>query len=55
MLAITDQNNMNCFLTFPTTSWGVTLRTLKWTVFVRGLHSPTIAISPILTLRAGEQ
>ena len=49
------QNRVNCFLTFPTISLGITFRTLKWTVLVMGLHSPMMAISPYFTLKAGEQ
>lgn len=50
-----NQNNINCFLTLPTTSFGITFKTLKWTVFVRGLHCPITTISPYLTEKAGEQ
>jgi hypothetical protein len=49
------QNNMNCFLTLPTTSLGITLRTLKWTVLVKGLHWPITTMSPYFTEKAGEQ
>ncbi len=31
------QNNTNCFLTLPTISFGMTLRTLNLTVFDNGL------------------
>ena len=51
----TDQKSINCFLTLPTTSLGVTFKRLKLTVLLRGLHSPTRAISPTLTWKAGEQ
>lgn len=50
----TDQKSMNCFLTLPTTSCGVTLRTLKLTVLLTGLVSPMRTISPSLTEKAGE-
>lgn len=50
-----NQKSMNCFLTLPTTSLGMTLSTLKWTVLVKGLHCPTTTISPSLTEKAGEQ
>lgn len=49
-----NQKSINCFLTFPTTSWGVTFKTLKWTVLVKGRHSPIKTISPSLTEKAGE-
>ena len=50
-----NQKSMNCFLTLPMTSWGMTLRTLKLTVLQRGLHSPMTTMSPSLTEKAGEQ
>ena len=45
---------MNCFLTFPKILFGLTFKTLKVTVFESGLHSPTVTISPSLTLKQGE-
>ena len=51
----TDQKSMNCFLTLPMTSWGMTLSTLKLTVLHKGLHSPITIMSPSFTVKAGEQ
>ncbi len=50
-----NQKSMNCFLTLPMTSWGMTFKTLKLTVLQRGLHSPMTMMSPSLTVKAGEQ
>ena len=50
-----NQKSMNCFLTLPTTSLGMTFKTLKCTVLQRVLHCPMTTISPSLTLKAGEQ
>merc|ERR1719219_2025699 len=49
------QKSRNCFRAVPKIWFFSILSTLKRTVLERGRHSPTVAMSPSLTSKAGEQ